>query len=63
MRGRLQQAVQATLQHSQVLAQELGTAVQAGNEKLAPQVKAAYDDFIKQAQAVQDKLREAAAKQ
>lgn len=51
------------LQETQKLAKEVASNVEATNEKLAPKIKSAYDDFVKQAEEVQKKLHEAATKQ
>lgn len=49
-------------QETQKLAKEVGANMEETNKKLAPKVKEAYDDFVKQATEVQKKLHEAANK-
>lgn len=51
------------LQETQKLAKAVAANVEQTNEKLAPKIKEAYDDFVKQAEQVQKKLHEAATKQ
>ncbi|XP_059045937.1 apolipophorin-3-like [Achroia grisella] len=63
LREKLQSAVQTTVQETQKLAKTVGANLEETNKKLAPQIKAAYDDFVKQAEDVQKKLHEAANKQ
>nr|AAG34698.1 apolipophorin-III-like protein [Epiphyas postvittana] len=63
LRDRLQAAVQSGVQESQKLAKEVAAHVDETNKKLEPQIKKAYDDFVKQAEEVQKKLHEAATKQ
>ena len=50
-------------QETQKLAKEVASNVEATNQKLAPKIKSAYDDFIKQTEELQKKLHEAANKQ
>lgn len=47
-------------QESQKLAKKVSSNVQETNEKLAPKIKAAYDDFAKNTQEVIKKIQEAA---
>ena len=51
------------LQETQKLAKEVAANIEQTNQKVAPQIKQAYDDFVKQAEQVQKKLHEAANKQ
>lgn len=50
-------------QVTQNLAKEVSANVEQTNEKLAPKLKQAYDDFVKQAEVVQKNLHNAADKQ
>lgn len=52
-----------SLQETQKLAKEVASNVETTNQKLAPKIKEAYDDFVRQAEQVQKKLHEAASKQ
>ncbi|KPI98980.1 PREDICTED: apolipophorin-3-like [Papilio xuthus] len=63
LKDKLQAAVQNTVQETQKLAKEVATNMEETNAKLAPKIKAAYDDFVKQAEQVQKNLHEAANKQ
>ncbi|XP_023938041.2 apolipophorin-3 [Bicyclus anynana] len=63
LREKLETAVKSAVAESQKLAKEVATNMEQTNQKLAPQIKSAYDDFVKQAEAVQKKLHEVAAKQ
>ncbi|XP_061722697.1 apolipophorin-3-like [Cydia pomonella] len=63
LRDKLQQAIQSTVQESQNLAKEVQANAEATNQKLAPQIKQAYDDFVRQAEAVQKRVQEAVNKQ
>ncbi|XP_072934067.1 apolipophorin-3-like [Epargyreus clarus] len=63
LRDKLQVAVQNTVQETQKLAKEVGANLEETNKKLAPKIKEAYDDFVKQAEEIQKKLHEAASKQ
>ncbi|RVE43067.1 hypothetical protein evm_012298 [Chilo suppressalis] len=63
LKDKLQTAVQNTLQETQKLAKEVAANVDQTNQKLAPKIKSAYEDFVKQAEEVQKKLHEAANKQ
>ncbi|CAH2052503.1 unnamed protein product, partial [Iphiclides podalirius] len=63
LRDKLQAAVQSTVQETQKLAKEVAANVEETNAKLAPKIKEAYDDFVKQAQQVQKNIHEAASKQ
>nr|AYO89412.1 apolipophorin III [Samia ricini] len=60
---KLQTAIQNTLKESQNLAKEVGVNMDQTSQKLAPKLKAAYDDFVKHAEEVQKKVHEAATKQ
>lgn len=51
------------LQETQKLAKTVASNMEETNQKLAPKIKEAYDDFVKQAEQVQKKLHEAATKQ
>ncbi|KAI5638733.1 apolipophorin-III precursor (apoLp-III) domain-containing protein [Phthorimaea operculella] len=50
-------------EQSQKLAKEVAANMEATNEKLAPKLKQAFEDFQKQAEAVQKQIHEAATKQ
>lgn len=50
-------------QETQKLAKEVSANAEQTNQKLAPTLKQAYDDFVKQVQDVQKKLHDAANKQ
>lgn len=50
-------------QETQKLAKEVASNVETTNQKLAPQIKSAYEAFVKQAEEVQKKVHEAANKQ
>nr|AKR15717.1 apolipophorin III [Actias selene] len=63
LREKLQSAVQNAVKESQNLAKEVAANMDQTNQKLAPKVKEAYDEFVKHAQEVQKKLHEAATKQ
>nr|AIC33833.1 apolipophorin-III [Antheraea pernyi] len=63
LRDKLQAAIQNTVQVSQNMAKEVSAHMDETNQKLAPKVKEAYDDFVKHAEELQKKLHEAAAKQ
>ncbi|CAH4030687.1 unnamed protein product [Pieris brassicae] len=63
LRERLQGAVQNALTETQKLAREVAANMEETNKKLEPQIKKAYDDFVKQAEQVQTKLHEVATKQ
>ncbi|CAK1590095.1 unnamed protein product [Parnassius mnemosyne] len=63
LREKVQAAVQSTIQETQKLAKEVASNVEQTNAKLAPKIKAAYDDFVKQAEQVQKNVHEAANKQ
>lgn len=45
------------------MAKEVAANMDQTNQKLAPKVKEAYDEFVKNAQEMQKKLHEAATKQ
>lgn len=63
LRERLQGAVQTTLAETQKLAHEVAANMEETNKKLEPQIKKAYEDFVKQAEQVQTKIHEIATKQ
>ncbi|XP_013197316.2 apolipophorin-3 [Amyelois transitella] len=63
LKDKLQAAVTNAVQETQKLAKEVSTNVEQTNQKLAPTIKQAYDDLVKQVEAVQKKLHEAASKQ
>ncbi|KAJ2940152.1 hypothetical protein O0L34_g11717 [Tuta absoluta] len=63
LKEKLQNAVKATNEQAQKLAKEVAANVEATNEKLAPKLKQAFEDFQKQAEAVQKQIHEAATKQ
>lgn len=51
------------VQETQKLAKEASTNLEQTNDKLAPLLKKAYDDFAKSVQEMQSKIHEAANKQ
>ncbi|XP_049879352.1 apolipophorin-3-like [Pectinophora gossypiella] len=63
LRARLADAVRTTAKETEKLAKEAAANWDETSQKLAPQVKQAYEQFVKQAEAVQKKLHEAATKQ
>ncbi|KOB65154.1 Apolipophorin III [Operophtera brumata] len=63
LKNKLQAAVQNAVQESQKLAKEISANLEQTNEKLAPALKAAYDDFVKHAEDVRKNVHDAANKQ
>ena len=63
LRNKLSEAVRNTAKETEKLAKEVAANWDETSQKLAPKVKEAYETFVKQAEAVQKKLHEAANKQ